>query len=60
MSVVRKCLRTVWPKEPVPPVMSRVALLKVDIYISPSVLFYISPNVLIQKDPIVIFSLVLI
>ena len=30
MSEVRKCLRTVCPKEPVPPVMRRVALEKED------------------------------
>lgn len=31
MSVVRKCLRTVLPNEPVPPVIIRVALVKADI-----------------------------
>ena len=31
MSVSRKCFKTVWPKEPVPPVISRVALVNADI-----------------------------
>lgn len=31
MSVSRKCFKTVWPNEPVPPVISRVALVNVDI-----------------------------
>lgn len=31
MSVSRKCFKTVWPNEPVPPVISRVALVIADI-----------------------------
>ena len=31
MSVSRKCFKTVWPKEPVPPVISRVELWNADI-----------------------------
>ena len=42
MSVSRKCFRTVWPKEPVPPVIINVALLNNDTFIPSikSVLFY--------------------
>lgn len=29
MSVSRKCFKTVWPKEPVPPVISRVLFLNI-------------------------------
>lgn len=31
MSVSKKCFKTVWPKEPVPPVMSRVEFINGDI-----------------------------
>lgn len=30
MSVSRKCFKTVWPNEPVPPVINRVELAKLD------------------------------
>ena len=36
ISVVRKCLRTVLPNEPVPPVIIRVALVNADIKIPPT------------------------
>ena len=39
MSVVRKCLSTVWPKLPVPPVIRRVLSLKMVLAIKASLLF---------------------
>lgn len=39
MSVSKKCFNTVWPKEPVPPVISRVELWNADIKFIPLSLF---------------------
>ena len=47
ISVSRKCFNTVWPKEPVPPVISRVALTNIGISLTP--LHYFSLLILIRN-----------
>ena len=41
MSVSRKCFKTVWPNEPVPPVISRVALVNKGISYPPKQNYFI-------------------